>query len=299
MTAITPPRTDAEVKNYIDALGLPGLIDMHVHFMPHNVLEKVWHFFDHVHEEPGRDPWPVKYKGSEEERIQHLRDMGVTAFPSLNYAHKPAMAAWLNEFSATFAKEHPDAIHSATFYPEPGVTELVEKVLHDGAAIFKVHVQVGNFTVLDPLLQDAWGLIEAAKVPVIIHCGNGPHRGKYTGIEPIRELVGQFPELVLVIAHCGLPDYSDFGQLALENPKVYLDTTMVGTSFVEKMAPVPEDYMELMAKLKDKVVLGTDFPNISYDYAHQIEALHNWGLGEEWMRNVLWNTPKGLLKLDQ
>ncbi len=113
---------------------------------------------------------------------------------------------------------------------------------------------------------------------MVIHCGNGPHRGEHTGIGPIRELVERYPELVLVIAHGGLPDYAEFAELAQQHPNVYLDTTMVGTSYMEQLAPIPPDYPpETMARLAGKVVLGTDFPTIPYAYAHQLEVLANWG----------------------
>ena len=35
-------------------------------------------------------------------------------------------------------------------------------------------------------------------------------------------------------------------------------------------------------------VLGSDFPTIPYPYAHQLAALHRLGLGEDWLRAVLW-----------
>ncbi len=40
------PADDDEVPAYWASLGLPGLVDVHVHFMPANVLAKVWAYFD-------------------------------------------------------------------------------------------------------------------------------------------------------------------------------------------------------------------------------------------------------------
>jgi hypothetical protein len=37
-----PPEGDAEVPGFLTALGLPGLVDVHVHFLPENVLREVW-----------------------------------------------------------------------------------------------------------------------------------------------------------------------------------------------------------------------------------------------------------------
>lgn len=291
------PRSDAELPGYLKDLGIPGLIDLHVHFMPDNVLRKVWAYFDSVGDQ-GRPPWPITYRVPEAERVALLAELGVIAYGTLNYAHRPQMAAWLNEYSHAFAEAHPAAIRSGTFYPEPGATELVRQGIADGVKLFKVHVQVGNFSVLDPLLDGAWEVLAGAGTPVVIHCGDGPHRGQFTGIEPIRQLVSRYPELVLVIAHAGLPDYLDFARLAAEHPNVYLDTTMVGTAYMQQLAPLPQGYLQLVSGLSHKIVLGSDFPNIPYSYSHQIQALESWGLGPAWMRNVLYHTPKMLLSAE-
>ncbi|WP_336712392.1 amidohydrolase family protein [Arthrobacter sp. USHLN218] len=155
MAISAAPGSDAGIRTYLDSLGLPGIIDLHVHFMPQNVLDKVWAFFDRV-AESGAPAWTINYREAEEERVRALRTMGVKAFTTLNYAHRPGMAAWLNDYSTAFASTHADAIHSATFYPEPGVEALVARSLEQGARIFKVHIQVGGFSPLDPRLAPAW-----------------------------------------------------------------------------------------------------------------------------------------------
>lgn len=290
------PRSDAEVPAFVAGLGLPGLVDLHVHFMPDSVQRKVWAFFDSLPER-GRPAWPVHYRLPEEERVRTLRALGVTAYGTLNYAHRPGMAAWLNEYSRDFATAHGDAIHSATFYPEPEADAYVAEALAAGARLFKVHVQVGAFSPEDPALEPVWRRIADAGVPVVVHCGSGPHAGEFTGPAPIARLVERHPDLVLVIAHAGLPEYREFAELARRHENVYLDTTMVGTDYMQTLVPVPEDFSELMGSLAGKVVLGTDFPTIPYGYHHQLQVLHAWGLGEEWLRDVLWRTPARLVGL--
>lgn len=288
------PTTDAQIGSYLQRLGIDGVIDLHVHFMPDNVLRKVWAFFD-ARQEHGELAWPITYRSDEPTRIAELQRLGVKRFSTLNYAHRPGMADWLNAYSRGFAAQHPQAIHSGTFYPEDGAEQQVRGCLEAGAQIFKVHVQVGNFDPNDPLLDAAWELLEAAQAPVVIHCGNGPHRGEHTGIGNIARLLARHPKLVLVIAHAGLPEYGEFAALALEHPGVYLDTTMVATDFTQSFAPMPEGYVDLLAQLHGKVVLGSDFPNIPYQYSHQLQALEALGLGDEWMREVLHDAPQRLL----
>ncbi len=277
-------------------LGLPGLVDVHVHFMPKNVMDKVWAYFDAVGPLTGA-PWPIAYRSEEQDRLDRLRALGVRAFPSLVYPHKPDMAAWLNAWSADFAARHPDVLHTATFFPEPGAAAYVRSALEAGARIFKAHVQVGAYDPGDPLLDEVWGQLSDAGVPVVVHCGNGPAPGAYTGPGPFGEVMARFPLLTAVVAHMGLPDYREFLRMGLQYRRVHLDTTMAFTDFTERTAPWPAELTPILSDLGDRVLLGSDFPNTPYHYAHQLEALQRLGLGDDWMRAVLHDNGADLLAL--
>jgi uncharacterized protein len=285
---IAPPETDADVPRYWRELGLPGLVDVHVHFLPDRVQAKVWQFFAEAARNYGR-PWPIHYELSVGERLAVLERLGVRAFPTLPYPHKPGMAVWLNAEAAAFAAEHPRALRSATFFPEPEAAGYVADAVDGGVRVFKVHVQVGGFDPCDPLLEPVWALLEDAGTPVVIHCGSGPRPGVHTGPEPVAELLARHPRLQLVIAHLGLPEYGDFLGLAERHERVHLDTTMFGTDFTEQFAPFDAALRPRLRDLRDKVLLGTDFPSIPYPYAHQLAALHRLDLGEDWLRAVLWH----------
>jgi hypothetical protein len=45
------------------------------------------------------------------------------------------------------------------------------------------------------------------------------------------------PQLTVVIAHCGMPEYAEHIALAERYPNVHLDTMMVGTPFTETFMP--------------------------------------------------------------
>ncbi len=288
------PDSDADVPAYLEALGLPGLADIHVHFLPEPMLAKVWDFFDRADLEYGTS-WPITYRYDEDTRLDLIRGLGVREIPALTYPHKPGMAEWLNAWCAEFARRVPDAVHCATLYPEPGVAEYVRAALADGARLFKMHVQVGVFAPDDPQLDPAWEALSDAGVPVVIHAGSGPVEGPYTGPGRVEEVLRRHPDLTLVIAHLGMPEYDAFADLAERYPRVHLDTTMAATDFTERSAPMPPGYRERLAGLADKVVLGSDFPNIPYAYAHQLYGLARLDLGDDWMRKVLWHNGRRLL----
>lgn len=293
-----PPADDADVPGFVAELGLPGLCDIHVHFHPDRLQRKIWQYFDAAGENYGM-PWPITYRTGEAERVQTLRDLGVRTIPALTYAHRPGMAEALNHWCADFAARVPDALHCGTFYPEQGAAEYVLAAIDGGAELFKTHLQVGHFAATDPLLDDVWQILAERAVPTVIHCGSAPLPGEHTGPQGVTAVLEAHPDLTVVIAHMGMPEYLEFAALAQSVPGVYLDTTMAFTDFSNRIAPPPEGYLDTLAQLSDKVLLGSDFPSIPYPYAHQIQALADLGLGEEWLRQVLWSNGRRLLGLSQ
>ncbi|MFC0114090.1 amidohydrolase family protein [Kibdelosporangium aridum] len=285
---------DSEVRSWVTGLGLPGLVDIHVHFMPESVLRKVWAYFDNARDNYGVD-WPIHYRFDEDERLRLLRSFGVTRFAPLVYPHKPGMAEWLNEWIRDFAARTPDAVPTATLFPEPETESYVAKALDAGARCVKAHVQIGGYDPRASELDNAWGLIAEAGVPAVVHCGHGPLRGAFTGLDVFAEVLRRHPTLTAVLAHAGMPEFDAAFDLVSRYPNVYVDTTMVGVDFG---TPQP-DFLPRMVHFPDRVVLGTDFPNIPYEYAHQLEVIAKWAederLGPDFLRAVLHDTPAQLL----
>ena len=193
------------VRDWWTRLGLPGLIDIHTHFLPPQVMAKVRAQFDAAGPLIGR-PWPLHYRDADDELVETLRSFGIERFTALSYAHKPDMADWLNGWAADFAARVPEALVCGTFFPEESAAAYVEARL-DTVEVFKIHVQVGNFSPLHPLLDETWGLIAEAGTPVVLHAGSGPVPAAYTGPGPVAELLVRHPRLRLVIAHMGAPEY--------------------------------------------------------------------------------------------
>ncbi|MCD9880131.1 amidohydrolase family protein [Streptomyces guryensis] len=275
-----------EVRRFWKRLGLPGLVDVHTHFMPERVLHKVWSYFDSLGPLTGGVEWPITYRKEEAERVALIRELGVRRFTAMLYPHKPGMAQWLNSWAVDFAARTPDCLHTSTLFPEAGVEAYVQEALDAGARVFKAHVQVGAYDPASELLDPAWGLLAEAGVPVVMHCGSGPAPGKHTGPEPVGRVLARHPGLRLVVAHMGMPEYEDFLDLAERYREVRLDTTMAFTDFGERFAPFPRRALPRLAGLGDRILLGSDFPNLPYPYVHQLHALERLGMGEEWLRAV-------------
>jgi uncharacterized protein len=279
MDHVLLPEEDTDLPAFCRALGIPGLADVHVHFLPPRMLRRVWEYFDAAGPLIGTS-WPIRYKGTDDERVAHLRSMQVRLFGALAYAHRPEMA---------------------TFFPEPGAARYVQAALEAGARVFKVHLQVGKFAPDDPLLDEVWGLLSEAKVPVVVHAGHAPVGTDHTGPAPFGRLMARYPDLTAIVAHLGAPDYGEFLRLAEEYEAVMLDTTMVFTGFFDRLAPFPDALRPRALELgmAGKILLGSDFPNIPYPYVRQIAGLARLGLGEDWLRAVCWDNPVGLFGLPE
>lgn len=290
-----PPARDSDVAPFAEALGLPGLVDIHVHFMPDSIQQAVWRHFDAL--DP---PWPVVYREPEGDRLQRLRDLGVRHHTALAYAHRPGVASWLNDHTLGLAAKVDQVMPTFTFYPEPGAEEEVARALAAGGACAKVHLQVGGFDANDPRLDGVWPQIEAARVPVVLHAGavdDGSGGAEWCGPAPIERLLERFPGLCLVIAHLGAPEHARFLDLAERHPLVHLDTAMALVPWA-RLGQLPVDLVERLGRLGDRIVWGSDFPTVPLPYATQLAALvelSRQGLGDEWLRGVLWRTPAELL----
>jgi predicted TIM-barrel fold metal-dependent hydrolase len=287
--------TDPErVKAFWQRLGLPGLLDLHIHFLPPPIERAVWRQFDAGGEKIGR-AWPIRYRQSQAERVALLRDFGVRRFTTLPYAHKPGVASYLNDWSREFADSVPEALWSATLFPEPEAPAYVAVLVAEGVRVFKIHLQVGEFHLDDPLLDPVWELLEDVGTPVVVHAGSGPVGNAFTGPGSMARLLARFPRLVLVVAHMGSPETREFVDLAERYDGVHLDTSMAFTDFFAESLPYPRELLPRLGELRERVVFGSDFPTLPFPYADQLDQLADLGLGDDWLRAVCWGNAARLL----
>ncbi len=133
----------------------------------------------------------------------------------------------------------------------------------------------------------------------MLHAGavaDGSGNERWCGPGPVRRLLGRFPGLRLVIAHLGAPDFEEFLRLADEQPGIWLDTAMVFTD-PPYLGPAPAHLAGRLAGLAGRVVFGSDFPTVPVSYAAQVSGLAGLGIGDDWLRAVLWHNGMRLFGL--
>ncbi len=286
--------TDEDVLPFLDRLGIPGIVDAHVHFLPDRVQEAVWRWFDGL-----TPPWPITYRLPAPERLITLDQVGVRHHTALAYAHRPGMLRFLNDHTMGLAAAEPAVIPTFTIFPEEGVGAEVTRCLEAGGRCVKVHLQVGAFDSTDPLLEPAWELLEEAATPVILHAGavaDGSGNDQWCGPEPVRRLLRRFPDLRLVVAHMGAPNFEEFLDLAEDHPSMWFDTAMVFTE-PPYLSEYPVDLLARVEELGGRIVFGSDFPTIPHAFAAQVAGMDALGFGDGWMRRVLWDNGLRLFDL--
>ena len=65
---------------------------------------------------------------------------------------------------------------------------------------------------------------------------------------------------------------------------------------MQRRAPFPAGQLPRLARLREKILLGSDFPNIPRPDLHQLQALARLGLGEPWLRAVCHDNAAALLR---
>ena len=71
-----------------------------------------------------------------------------------------------------------------------------------------------------------------------------------------------------------------------------LDLTMAFTGWFGE--ELPDRLPPRLAALQKRLLFGSDFPNLPYEYAHQVGSLARLDPGDEWMRDVRWRNGAAL-----
>ncbi|MBI3992872.1 MAG: amidohydrolase family protein [Candidatus Lambdaproteobacteria bacterium] len=253
-------------------------------------MAKIWAYF-HQHN------WPTSYETDQARRLEWMRRNGVRRFTTLNYAHRPGMAAWLNDWTADFAAQTPEAIPFGTFFPEPGAGDYVRRAIEEyGFRGFKLHVRVGRMALTDPLLAPALEQLAAAGLPLIVHIGSAPEGSEFTAPRFLHGMLAAHPRLKVVVAHMGAWEFAEYLKLAEERDTVFLDTTMVFVGF-NACDPFPLALLPRLEAISHKVLFGSDYPIIPYPYAHAVDGILDLRIGADARRRMLGGNAARLLGL--
>jgi predicted TIM-barrel fold metal-dependent hydrolase len=241
-------------------------IDVHVHLHPPRLAAAIDRHF-------ARDGWAAAHPFDPGKVAATLAERGVERFCFFSYAHKPGMARELNRWVAETAAALPAAVGLGTLHPDdPDVDAIAAEATGAlGLRGFKFHHSVQRFHVDDERLWGVYARAEAAGHILVLHVGTMPYRDPFTGVARFRRLLARFPRLTVIVAHMGAFESDAFLALLDGHPSLYVDTTMA-------LAPAASPYVgcdpraigdDLLVRYQDRILFGSDFPLIPYDYEEE------------------------------
>jgi predicted TIM-barrel fold metal-dependent hydrolase len=245
------------------------IIDAHVHLFPEGLAQAIRRWFDD-------HAWSIEHRIGVDQCVTRLRAGGIDRMVALPYAHKPGIARALNDFTAEIAARHPEVIPCCTVFPgEEGAEGILEDCLSSSFRGVKIHCHVMRIAPDDPRMDAVWRASARFRKPVVIHCGPEPASGGYgvdvkqfSGALLLRRALDRHPDAVVIVPHLGVDQSAQFEAMLPDYPNLYLDTTMVIAGYFPQGPDV-----EMLRRHPDRILYGTDFPNIPYAWDRELKAL--------------------------
>jgi predicted TIM-barrel fold metal-dependent hydrolase len=271
---------------------MTALIDVHTHLHPPKLFRAIRRWFAE------RSDWDISAQPTEPHDVAaHYRAAGVERFVFCSYAHKPDMARELNAWLCQTSRDLDGyGLPLATVHlDDAAYLDDLRIALDDGCIGLKIHEDVQRLAVDDPRFDPVYAELARRGGFVLAHIGPIPwDYPPHAGRERVEAVLAKHPELNFVVAHFGAPDSADYLALMERHARLYLDTTMyfapgspIGSRFVADAAG--------MAARANRIVYGTDFPNIPFPYDRELRGLEALALPEPALRAILHDNGAALI----
>ena len=264
--------------------GLPPVIDAHVHVFPHRLFGAVQQWFD-------RHAWKIRYRMSTAEIFDFLLSRGVRHIVALQYAHRPAMAAELNDYMIAQCRPYAGRVTGlATVFPgEANAADILQTAFDGGLAGVKLHAHVQCFDLAAETMAPILACCRRNDKPLVIHAGREPKSDAYRcdphricRVEKVQRVLEAFPGLKLCVPHLGFDELDAYRHLMDRHDNLWLDTTMVLADYFPLAAPI-----DLRRYRPDRILYGSDFPNIPYPWDRELKKLAAAGLDDDLLERIL------------
>lgn len=270
------------------------MIDCHVHLFPDRLFDAIWNWFEN-------HGWSVRYKIYADEVVRRLKEQGVERFVLLNYSHKPGMSESLNDWTHEFCRKYPQIIPFGAIHPgEKDVPGLLDRCFRDyGFKGLKFHCHVTGIRPDEERMFPVYEKIIEYDRVLMLHSGAGPSLAGYkettknvSGAAFTRNMLKRFPDMKVVVPHLGADEFDAFFDLMEEYPNFWMDTTMAVAGFFPFRIP-----WEKIEKFSDRILYGSDFPNIPYDQSTEVKSIQSSPLSPDAKEKILFGNAKRLLKI--
>jgi predicted TIM-barrel fold metal-dependent hydrolase len=247
--------------------NFPLIVDAHVHLFPDAFFASVWQWFD-------RFGWPIRYKISSSEVIEFLLSKGIFHIVALQYAHKPGVARMLNNHMIGLCNRYSGITGMATVFPgEKHAADILAEGFRNGLSGLKLHAHVQCFEMESEAMQEVYEVCINYDKPLIMHVGREPKSPAYAcdpyeicSADKLECVIRAYPELKVCVPHLGADEFDDYQRMIEIYDNLWLDTTMTLAQYLsDSWSP------DLTAFRPDRIMYGSDFPNLPYAWDREIK----------------------------
>jgi hypothetical protein len=250
--------------------GLPAVIDAHVHIFPRSIFSAIWKWFD-------ENGWHIRYQMTSSEVLGFLLSHGVKHIVAFQYAHKPGIANMLNTYMAEKCREFNGRVTGlATVFPgEENAEQLLQEAFDSGLGGLKLHAHVQCFDMNSDDMNRLYECCRVNKKPVVMHIGREPNSPAYRcdpyqlcSARKCEQVLMDFPDLKICVPHLGMDETAAYKKMIEKYDNLWLDTTMALAEYL----PIKDD-IDLGCYRSDRLMFGSDFPNIPYAWDRELKLL--------------------------
>ena len=249
--------------------SFPEVIDAHVHLFPDNLFASIWQWFE-------KYGWPIRYPLRTPEIIEFLLSRGVSRIVGLHYAHRPGVARELNVHMIKLCRRFPRLTGMATVFPgEENASEILADAFDNGLSGVKLHCHVQCFDMLGAAMHEIYSLCQESDKPLIMHVGREPKSPAYPcdpyeicSATRLEQVIKAYPALRVCVPHLGADEFDAYRRLLIDYDNLWLDTTMTMADYL------PFKNIPNLAEMRaDRIIFGSDFPNLPYAWDREIQRI--------------------------
>lgn len=265
--------------------SLPPAVDAHVHLFPRGLFAAIWNWFDNF-------GWPIRYRLASREITDFLFSRGIEHIVALHYAHAPGIAAQLNSYMAGLCAENPRITGTATVFPgEENARRILQEGFGMGLKGVKLHAHVQFFHMDSPEMEEIYEVCSENDKPLVMHVGREPKNPDFPykcdpyeccAAERLEAVLKAYPRLRICVPHLGADEFDAYRGFLEVYDNLWVDTTMVLADYLP-IGGIPD----LEGWRQDRIMYGTDFPNIPYAWDRELRQIVRIGLSEELLARLL------------
>lgn len=289
-----PALNDREGATLPDAL--PFVIDAHVHIFPAKIFKAIWNWFD-------QHAWSIRYRFASKDVLNYLLERGIGHIVVLQYAHKPGMARELNRYMAGICHEFSTQVTGlATVFPgEAECGSILREAFEMGLKGVKLHAHVQCFDLNSEEMDIIYDVCAAEGKPLLMHASREPESASYAcdpyelcSAAKLENVLRNFPRLNICVPHLGVDEFIPYKNLIEKYDNLWLDTAMSLTDYFPFENPV-----KLHEMRAERIMYGSDFPNIPYAWDREIKLFAKMGLSDTSQELILFRNAMQFFNIEK